>query len=126
MLLLKTLTESCVKKEQWGTQMLPCCGFTYFPNDALDTVDICGCPNGIDWLSIHCNGSIKLITEVQKETIIDIETYRKKVHSFVDKIEDFYKKSSPKNIPKDSFDRDGYTAFWNEWRRRRQIENPEY
>lgn len=38
-----------------------------------------------------------------------------------DAVEDFYLNSSPKQIaPENALDRDGYTAFWNEWRRRRE------
>jgi hypothetical protein len=49
--------------------------------------------------------------------------HRKTVFEFVDKIEAFYNSCWPKILPKDDFARDGYLAFWNEWRRRRQ-ENP--
>ena len=117
LLLLKTLTESCVKKEQWGTQMLPCCGFTFFPNDALDTVDICGCPNGIDWTIIHIDDNkVKHISDSGEEATIDETTYQKIVLDFADQVENFYKLSSPKIIPSDDFDKKGYLTFWKEWR----------
>ena len=32
------------------------------------------------------------------------------------KIEDFYKKAREKILPEDEIDREGYLAFWKEWR----------
>ena len=40
------------------------------------------------------------------------------VHSFADKIEDYYNKCLPKQFD-DDFKKNAYIAFWNEWRRRR-------
>ncbi|MEA1960400.1 MAG: hypothetical protein U9N81_03760 [Bacillota bacterium] len=58
--LLKTLTEDHIIGEE--NQMLPCCGFNMYANKTLDTVDIVGCPNGIDWSVIHEGNEVKLIT----------------------------------------------------------------
>jgi hypothetical protein len=40
--------------------MLPCCGFFIIPHDIDDTVEITGCPNGIDWSVLHIEDYIKL------------------------------------------------------------------
>ena len=112
--LLKSLKEN--HKIYENNQMLPCCGFFMIANDDLSKVDICGCPDGIDWSVYHENDEIVLITEAGKITKISMNTYRKEVFSFADKIEDFYNKSNPKILPKDDFDRNGYIAFWNEWK----------
>ena len=101
--------------------MLPCCGHWMLANDDLSSVDIGGCPNGIDWSVIHQDGKIKLVTETGKETLVDMDDYREEVYAFADKIDAFYKKSSPKNLSEvDSMSQNGYIAFWNEWRRRRK------
>ena len=97
-------------------QMLPCCGSFMVPDEALSSVAIIGCPNGIDWSVLHENGEIVLVTESGKKTRISEEAYRETVFSFADKIETFYKESLPKTYPKDDFERNGYIAFWNEWR----------
>jgi hypothetical protein len=42
------------------------------------------------------------------------------VFGFVDDIHRFYQQSAPKVIPDDQADREGWAAFWNEWRSRRE------
>lgn len=116
--LLKTLTENHIINTD--NQMLPCCGHFLIANEKLDNVNISGCPNGIDWSVMHDDGKLKIITETGMETIIDIHEYKNEVYAFADKIEAFYKKCLPKNIPTDDFEKNGYTAFWNEWLRRRK------
>lgn len=116
--LLKSISEDHRIGEE--EQMLPCCGFSiYAQNNALDTVDIVGCSNGIDWSVIHEKDRIRLITSAGKETVVSISEYRKIVYQFADKVEEFYKSCSPKILPEDKTDREGYIAFWNEWHRRR-------
>jgi len=116
--LLRSLTENHIIHEH--ENILPCCGNWMLANDDLNSVDIGGCPNGVDWSIIHESEKIKLVTESGTETQIDIDDYRQEVYAFVDKIETFYKNSSPKNLSEaDSMSRDGYAAFWNEWHRRR-------
>lgn len=115
--LLKSLTEDHIIGH--GNQMLPCCGFFLFPNKALDTVEIDGCKNGIDWSVIHIQDKVKLITSTGKETVINMPDYRRQVYQFADKMEAFYKSCTEKILPPDEFSRSGYLAFWNEWKRRR-------
>ena len=116
--LLKTLTEDHVIFED--NQMLPCCGHFMIPNEELDTVKIIGCPNGIDWSVIHnSDDSVTLELEDGTKEIVAITDYEKQVYCFADKIENFYLSCSPKVMPKDPFDKNGYIAFWNEWHRRR-------
>ena len=115
--LLKTLTEDHIFNED--NQMLPCCGFFMIPDETLDNVHICGCPNGVDWSVIHDGDSVILELEDGTREYVSIDDYREEVFKFADKIEAFYDSCTPKNIPEDEFDRKGYTAFWNEWHRRR-------
>ena len=116
--LLRTLSDNHIIHNDQA--MLPCCGHFMIANDDLTAVDISGCPNGVDWSALHDNGRIKLITETGAETIVEIDDYRDEVFAFADKVEAFYKNSLEKNLSEtDDFSRNGYTAFWNEWRRRR-------
>ena len=83
----------------------------------MDFVNICGCPSGIDWTIIHTDDhKIKHVTNSGQEATIDKDVYKKIVLDFADQVENFYKKSLPKTIPKDDFDKKGYLTFWKEWR----------
>lgn len=115
--LLKTLTEDHLIGEE--IQMLPCCGHFIIPAANLDTVDISGCSNGIDWSVIHENDYVRLITESGQEVSIPIEDYISAVFHFSDIVKAFYDLCSPKEVGDDEFERSGYIAFWNEWNRRR-------
>ena len=112
--LLKSIKEDHRINE--SNQMLPCCGFFMIPNETLTKVDISGCPNGVDWSVLHENDTVVLITEAGKRTAIPIDEYRQTVFAFADLIESFYKSSEDKIMPEDEFDRNGYVAFWNEWK----------
>ena len=84
-----------------------------------------GCASGIDWTIEHINnGKVKHISESGKEGIISKNEYRELVIKFATQVENFYDQSKPKVIPEDEFDRKGYEAFWNEWKKlKREIEN---
>ena len=116
--LLKTLTEDHIIYD--SNQMLPCCGHWIIADDNLENVDICGCPNGVDWSVIHDGNFVKLILESGYEVMVPLSDYREEVYRFADKIEAFYRSCREKIIPENEFDRNGYIAFWNEWHRRRQ------
>ena len=115
--LLKTLTRDHIIYQE--NQLLPCCGFFYIADDKLENVEISGCPNGVDWSVLHENGNIKLVLESGKQEMISMEEYQKEVFRFADHIKAFYASATPKKLPKEEFDRNGYIAFWNEWDRRR-------
>ena len=112
--LLKSIKED--HKIYESNQMIPCCGFVMIANASLSRVDICGCPDGVDWSVLHENDDVILITETGKRTVIPIDEYRKTVFAFADEIESFYNSAQNKIIPEDEFDRNGYIAFWNEWK----------
>ncbi|NLP46945.1 MAG: DUF3885 domain-containing protein [Epulopiscium sp.] len=115
--MLKTLSEDHLPTK--GEQMLPCCGFSMIPNENLDEVDIIGCDNGVDWAVFHEDGMVKLITENGNPLFVYYLQYKDEILRFADIVEDYYKKSLPKNLPEDEFERNGYIAFWNEWHRRK-------
>jgi len=115
--LLRTLTQDHVSDRE--NPIIPCCGFSMYADEYMANVDIIGCPNGVDWSVIHIPDGVKITAESGTGKIIAIDNYRSIVYSFVDKIDDYYLQSPPKVLPDDKYDREGYIAFWNEWRRRR-------
>lgn len=117
--LLKTLTEDHIIHTD--NQLLPCCGHFIIPNDALDNVTISGCDNGADWTVLHDGNELILELEDGTRDRVPFEEYKREVFRFADKIEAYYKACSPKKLPEDKLERDGYTAFWAEWHRRRNI-----
>lgn len=115
--MMRTLSEN-YKKDDFASQLLPCCGFNFFADSADDDyVNILGCPSGIDWEIIHLeNNVVKFITENGTEAEIKLEKYKHIVLEFAEKIEKFYKDSKPKIIEENQdFNIKGYPAFWNEW-----------
>ena len=116
--LLKSLTEDKLMNDS-SIQMIPCCGFFIIANPGLTEVSIIGCDTGTDWSVIHEDGRVKLVTESGVTEYVDLADYQAEVFRFADKVEAYYNACKPKEIPEDEFDRNGYTAFWNEWHRRR-------
>ena len=120
--LLKSLEENHIMGESLN-QMLPCCGYFMIPNDKNDTVEIWGCPIGIDWSVLHNDGYMKLITKQGNEVNVEPSSYREMVFNFADKIENYYKECQEKNLPTDDFEHRGYIKFWKEWHNRRGNRN---
>lgn len=114
--LMRTLEEN-YKKDDYASQLLPCCGFNFFAeNENDDFVNIVGCPSGIDWTITHTdNKKIKHVTEKGNEAELEFEIYKQLVLEFADKIEAFYRKSKQKVIVENDYNKIGYSAFWNEW-----------
>lgn len=112
--LLRSLTEN-YKKGDYGSQILPCCGFfTYFDENLRAAFS--GCPVGIDWTITHINDDlIQHTTENGNSTIISKENYKKIVFDFVDKVEEFYNSSLPKILPDDDLEIESYEEIWKEW-----------
>ena len=113
--LLKTLTEDKVMSEH-DIQMVPCCGHFYVPNKDLSQVTISGCDNGLDWSVIHENDGVRLILPSGQSEWISLHEYQAEALRFADKVAGYYQSCQPKKISEDEFIRNGYIAFWNEWR----------
>jgi len=114
--LMRTIKND-YKKDDYASQLLPCCGHFIIADDEKDFVNICGCPSGIDWTITHTDDNkIKHVSDSGKEAIIDKATYQKIVLDFADQVEKFYKTSLPKTVPTDDFDKKSYLTFWKEWR----------
>ena len=117
LLLLKTLTEDKIMA-RFEIQVIPCCAHTLFANQELTEVTISGCDLGTDWSTFHEEDTVRLILPTGQEEVVPLVDYTKEVLRFADKVEQFYQSCSPKEIPEDEFERNGYITFWNEWRRR--------
>jgi hypothetical protein len=91
------------------------------PNSDLLTVDntLCIASNSTIVKLYNNDDSVTLELEDGTKEIVAITDYEKQVYRFADMIENFYLSCSPKVMPKDPFDKNGYIAFWNEWHRRR-------
>ncbi len=85
--------------------MIPCCGNTLIRNHSLDTVNISGCDNGVDYAVSHENGNIIIFTETGNTYTIHFEEYKDEVIRFAYLVEDFYNKFSPKILPLHEWDR---------------------
>ena len=115
--LLKSLTEDHIPADH-DLQMVPCCGHFYIASEDLMTVTILGCDTGLDWTIRHDGRTVLLTAPDGTEESVPYSDYLYKVCRFADKVERYYDQCSPKVIRDDEFDRNGYTAFWNEWYRR--------
>lgn len=112
--LLRSLKDN-YKKDDYGSQLLPCCGF-YTILDQTGKVVILGCPNGIDWTITHkTENIIEHISESGYVARIEMQKYKKMVFDFVDSVKQFYENSKPKIIPTDEFERGSYLELWEEW-----------
>lgn len=115
--LLKTLSEDKVMAP-FDIQMIPCCGHFLISNKELTEVTISGCDKGTNWSTIHEGNTVRLILPSGQEEVVSLRDYQYEVLAFAEKVKRYYDTCTPKVLPEDEFSRNGYTAFWNEWRQR--------
>ncbi len=115
--LLKTLSENKIMAS-YDIQMIPCCGHSLFANKELTNVMISGCDKGTDWSTIHEGNSVRLLLPSGQEETVTLREYQYEVLDFAKSVKHFYDACTPKELPKNEIDRNGYIAFWNEWQRR--------
>lgn len=115
--LLKTLTNDKIMSE-YDIQMVPCCGHFLIANQDLSEVTISGCDDGLDWSTEHEGDGVRITLPSGESQWVDFYSYRYQVLRFTEKVEGYYRSCQPKKIPEDEFERNGYLAFWNEWRQR--------
>ncbi|SDX46194.1 hypothetical protein [Hymenobacter psychrophilus] len=120
--LLRTLSLDHTPAAPVGDQLLPCCGFTMWPNpDAVSgDVLVFGCPNGADWSVEHTAEEVRLTAPEGEQAVITSQEYQHTVLRFVDEVHTFYQSSKPKAPQDDPEDAAGYEAFWREWHQRYQ------
>ena len=117
--LLRTIENNHNSENLVGEHLIPCCGHHIDHLESSTEVHIQGCFTGINYWVKHIDQGIKLTTEAKTEVIISKIEYENVITNFVDKVEDFYKISKPKQMPDDNYDRTGYELMWKEWKRRR-------
>jgi|SRR5690625_1091117 len=117
--LLRTIENNHDPQNLVGEHLIPCCGHHIDHLENNTDVYIQGCLTGINYWVKHIDENIELKTESNTEILISRDEYKNQVINFVDKVEEFYKSSKPKQMPEDQYDRIGYEKMWNEWRRRR-------
>ncbi|HIT72412.1 MAG TPA: DUF3885 domain-containing protein [Candidatus Fimicola cottocaccae] len=100
-----------------GEQMLPCCGHSMFADENLENVYISGCDNGVDYEVKHNDNIVIIKTEKGNTYNIRLSDYKEEVVNFANKVQEFYNKCYEKILPKNDFEKNGYIAFWNEWKR---------
>ena len=115
--LLKTLSENKIMAPH-DIQMIPCCGHFLIANADLTEVQISGCDNGTDWSTVHEGNTVRLILPSGQEEAVTLREYRYEVLDFANRVKQVYDTCTPKQLPENEFDRNGYAAFWNEWQRR--------
>ena len=115
--LLKTLSEDKTMARH-DIQMIPCCGHFLIANSDLTEAQISGCDNGTDWSTIHEGNHVRFILPSGHEEVVTLREYRYEVLDFANRVKQFYDACTPKELPENEFDRNGYVAFWNEWQRR--------
>ena len=115
--LLKTLTED-KPMQPYDIQMIPCCGHFLMANSDLTEVQISGCDTGTNWSTVHEGDSVRFILPTGQEEVVSLREYQYEVLDFAKSVKRYYDACTPKEIPEDEFDRNGYIAFWNEWHRR--------
>ena len=83
---LKSITENHIFGKD--NQMLPCCGFLYYPDKKKENISICGCPNGVDWTIKHKKSQVLFIFENGEDSIIakDEERYFETKDGYIVKI----------------------------------------
>jgi hypothetical protein len=120
--LLRTLTDD-YQPDDFSSQLLPHCGFSIYANGNAP-VDIIGCPIGVDWTIKHTSdGQVKHISEKGSVAQIAEKEYRSFVFRFADRVESYYESARLRQMPNDEIAREGYLAFWREWKTLRYTEN---
>lgn len=112
--LLRSLSED--HHQGKGEHLFPCCGNTMIANEKRNRVEIIGCNQGLDWFVKHEAGLVTIGADENLKTTYYYLQYKREVLNFIKQIEDFYKKAGKRILPEDEMDKEGYLAFWKEWK----------
>ena len=94
--------------------LIPCCGHTLIPSEDKTSVDIIGCPNGIDFNITHEQGRVTIGTVDNVVYDVPFSDYKDAVLSFAKQVMDFYNSNPPREFA-DEFAKEGFSAFVTEW-----------
>ena len=103
-------------EEGKGEHLFPCCGNTMLENEQINRVEIIGCDQGLDWSVKHEAGLVTIEADENSKTTYYYLQYKKEVLNFIKQVENFYKEAGERILPEDEMDREGYLAFWKEWK----------
>jgi len=117
--LLRTLSRSHTRESPVGEHLIPCCGHAMYKVDGEADVVLIGCCNGINWHVVHEAPNAVLTFDDGSVFNVPLAEWRAAVCRFSDDVSQFYNCSTPKT-PNDD-DADGYAAFTQEWKLRRQM-----
>jgi hypothetical protein len=92
--------------------IVPCCGM---PFASGDKTILMGCNQGIYWDIRHVGDKVHHKLGNGEEVVASFDDYKKAIYAFADAVEEFYRKSEPKDLSMDS-DADAFQAMWKEWR----------
>lgn len=113
--LLRTV-EHDYKIDQFGSQLVPCCGHFMIPNDeGRNYVTIIGCPTGLDWSIKHLNNDVIFQSQKGTEGKLSLNDYKTLVLDFVSEVTAFYGNPNEKNLPEEQFELEAFNQFWAEW-----------
>jgi len=77
-----------------------------------------GCNQGRNPEVIHRHN--KILVRTEQEQSVSFQDWKESVFAFADEVRGFYDESSPEVVPDPEALREGWTAFWQEWRSRRE------
>lgn len=102
-----------------SSQLIPCCGFTVWLCGERFPLMIMGCTVGIDVEIIHHNNDMIIFKKDESVTIsCSKNEWIDAVLNFSDQVLAFYKSQEERNPVIDDYDKEGWTAFWLEWKSR--------
>jgi len=119
--LLRTLESDHTPEQSVAAHnyLIPCCGHSPWIVDGGNTVVCPGCNSGINPGVLHVDGQILLRVDLGHTETVTANQWRGAVLEFVRAIERFYEQAAPREQPVDDLHREGWQAFWEEWRSRR-------
>lgn len=117
--LLRSITDDHTPEKpiSEGNFLFPCCGFNVWECEQRYPVMAMGCNTGVDVWIEHHDGLVLLSTDGLSLSVSEGD-WRRAVVAFVDQIEQFYAACRPKVDLDVAEDREGWAAFWKEWRAR--------
>jgi len=100
-----------------GGQLFPCCGFNVWLAGERFPVMVWGCPTGVDVEVLHTSAGVTIRGKGTESTVPE-HAWRSAVVDFARSVLAFYEHEAPRNPIEDHNDRDGWHAFWKEYKER--------
>jgi hypothetical protein len=120
--LLRTIEHDHFRKHPVAENnfLFPCCAHSCWAIGEGKFKLMCmGCNRGIDVEVEHVGDSVELGGPDGTRKLVRASEWQSAVFRFADQVRGFYDRSSPKTVPDDPLDREGWAEFWKEWNSRR-------